>query len=56
MGYIEHIISQTNGADPTGAWKKYAEEEVFTAQQLKNGTFYELTPGLIDVSSIILKH
>lgn len=48
--YIKHIISETNGADPTGAWKKYAEEEVFTPEQMKNGTFLSLIPGLIDVS------
>lgn len=50
--YIKHIISETNGPDRSGAWMKYALEEVFTAKQLKNGTFYRMAPGLIDVSCI----
>ncbi|XP_067647503.1 glutactin [Eurosta solidaginis] len=53
MGYIDHIISQTNGADPTGAWRKYAQEEIFTAEEITNGSFYKLVPGLIDMCSII---
>ncbi|XP_065362194.1 glutactin [Calliphora vicina] len=53
MDYINLIISQTNGADPTDAWKKYAKEEVFTPEIIKNGTFHAMTPGLIDLCSTI---
>lgn len=53
MGYIDHIIAQTNGADPTGAWRKFAQDVVFTDEEIKNGSFYKLVPGLIDVSTDI---
>ncbi|CAD7003218.1 glutactin-like [Ceratitis capitata] len=53
LGYIEQIISQTNGPDPTGAWKKFALETIFTTEEIKNGSFYKLVPGLIDMCSII---
>lgn len=53
MDYINLVISQTNGADPTEAWKKYAEDEVFPSEIIKNGSFYAMIPGLIDVSHII---
>ncbi|KAI8122223.1 Glutactin [Lucilia cuprina] len=53
IDYINLIISQTNGADPTEAWKKFAEEEVFTPEIIKNGTFHAMTPGLIDLCSTI---
>lgn len=49
--YIKTIISETNGPDSSGAWLKYALEEVFSTRQLKNGSLYRLTPGLIDVSN-----
>lgn len=49
IDYIKLVISQTNGADPTEAWKKFAEEEVFSPEIIKNGTIYAMTPGLIDV-------
>lgn len=49
MGYIDHIIAQTNGVDPTGVWRKFAREVVFTDEEIKNGSFYKLVPGLIDV-------
>ncbi|XP_030377163.1 glutactin [Scaptodrosophila lebanonensis] len=51
--YIESIIEQTNGADPTGAWLKFAEEEIFSAEDLRNGSFKRLTPGLLDLCSTI---
>ncbi|XP_073837698.1 glutactin [Musca autumnalis] len=51
--YIKTIISETNGPDSSGAWLKYALEEVFSARQLKNGSLYRLTPGLIDLCSTI---
>ncbi|KAM7354798.1 glutactin [Cochliomyia hominivorax] len=53
MDYINLVISQTNGADPTEAWKEYAKEEVFTPEIIKNGSFYVMTPGLIDLCSTI---
>ncbi|XP_053956885.1 glutactin [Anastrepha ludens] len=53
IGYIDHIIAQSNGADPTGAWKKFAIEEIFTPGEIKNGSFYTLVPGLIDMCSTI---
>lgn len=49
IDYINLIISNTNGADPAEAWKKYAEEEIFKPDIIKNGSFYAMTPGLIDV-------
>ncbi|XP_055856127.1 glutactin-like [Episyrphus balteatus] len=52
-GYINYIIAQTNGADPTLAWKKFAENELFTKEQIKNGSFYGLLPGLIDMCGTI---
>ncbi|XP_036229980.2 glutactin [Bactrocera oleae] len=53
MGYIDHIIAQTNGVDPTGVWRKFAREVVFTDEEIKNGSFYKLVPGLIDMCSTI---
>ncbi|XP_039965263.1 glutactin [Bactrocera tryoni] len=53
MGYIDHIIAQTNGDDPTGAWRKFARDVVFTNAEIKNGSFYKLVPGLIDLCSTI---
>ncbi|XP_036325556.1 glutactin [Rhagoletis pomonella] len=53
IGYIDHIISQTNGADPAGSWMKFAQEEIFTGEDIKNGSFQKLLPGLIDMSSTI---
>lgn len=47
--YINLVITNTNGADPTEAWKKYAEEEVFKPEIIRNGSFYAMIPGLIDV-------
>ncbi|XP_055905442.1 glutactin-like [Eupeodes corollae] len=52
-GYIDYIISQTNGADPTLAWKKFAETELFTTEKIKNGSFYGMLPGLIDMCGTI---
>lgn len=49
--YIDAIIEQANGADPTGSWREFAGEEIFTNADAKNGSFKRLTPGLIDVSS-----
>ncbi|XP_061390778.1 glutactin [Musca vetustissima] len=51
--YIKTIIGETNGPDSSGAWLKYALEEVFSARQLKNGSFYRMIPGLIDLCSTI---
>ncbi|XP_011190175.1 glutactin [Zeugodacus cucurbitae] len=53
MGYIDHIIAQTNGPDPTGVWRKFAQGVVFSAEDIKNGSFYKLVPGLIDMCSTI---
>lgn len=49
LSYIEHIIAQTNGADPAEAWLKFAKEEIFSEDDIKNGSFYRMIPGLIDV-------
>ncbi|XP_017076015.2 glutactin [Drosophila eugracilis] len=51
--YIDTIIEQANGADPSGSWKEFADEEIFTAADVKNGSFKRLTPGLIDLCSTI---
>ncbi|KAH8283611.1 hypothetical protein KR018_009332 [Drosophila ironensis] len=51
--YIDNIIEQANGADPTGSWSEFAGEEIFTDADIKNGTFKRLTPGLIDLCSTI---
>lgn len=48
--YIETIIQQINGADPTSSWREFAEEYIFSAEDIRNGSFKRLTPGLIDVS------
>lgn len=48
--YIDTIIEQVNGADPTSSWREFAEEYIFSEQDIKNGSFRRLTPGLIDVS------
>ncbi|XP_018786090.1 PREDICTED: glutactin [Bactrocera latifrons] len=53
MGYIDHIIAQTNGDDPTGTWRKFARDVVFTNEEIQNGSFYKLVPGLIDLCSTI---
>lgn len=50
LGYIDYIITQTNGVDPSSTWKKYAQEEIFKPADIKNGSFYKMVPGLIDVS------
>lgn len=50
--YIDTIIEQINGADPTSSWREFAEEYIFSEQDIKNGSFRRLTPGLIDVSGI----
>lgn len=52
--YISHIIKQTNGDDPTGAWKNFAEADFFTEKELKDGTFKSMIPGLIDVRTLII--
>lgn len=52
--YIDTIIEQANGADPSGSWKEFSDEEIFTQNDVKNGTFKRLTPGLIDVSIVRL--
>ncbi|KAH8324823.1 hypothetical protein KR074_006948 [Drosophila pseudoananassae] len=51
--YIDAIIEQANGADPTGSWKEFAGDEIFTQADTKNGSFKRLTPGLIDLCSTI---
>lgn len=48
--YIDTIIEQVNGADPTSSWREFAEEYIFSEQDIKNGSFRRLTPGFIDVS------
>jgi len=50
--YIDTIIEQANGADPTGSWREFSDEEIFTDADVKNGSFRRLTPGLIDVCVI----
>ncbi|XP_075161051.1 glutactin [Haematobia irritans] len=51
--YVNQIILETNGPDRSGAWMKYAQEEVFTDKQMRNGSFRCLIPGLIDLCSTI---
>ncbi|XP_026843478.1 glutactin [Drosophila persimilis] len=51
--YIETIIAQANGADPTGSWSDFADEEIFSVEDIKNGSFKRLTPGLIDLCTTI---
>ncbi|XP_002003701.4 glutactin [Drosophila mojavensis] len=51
--YIETIIQQINGADPTSSWREFAEEYIFSAEDIRNGSFKRLTPGLIDLCSTI---
>ncbi|XP_039502201.1 glutactin [Drosophila santomea] len=51
--YIDTIIEQANGADPSGSWKEFSDEEIFTQADVRNGTFRRLTPGLIDLCSTI---
>ncbi|KAH8410326.1 hypothetical protein KR009_012073 [Drosophila setifemur] len=51
--YIDTVIEQANGADPTGSWSEFANEEIFTDADVNNGTFRRLTPGLIDLCSTI---
>ncbi|XP_016979622.1 glutactin [Drosophila rhopaloa] len=51
--YIDTIIEQANGADPTGSWREFSDEEIFTEADVKNGSFRRLTPGLIDLCSTI---
>ncbi|EDW80417.1 uncharacterized protein Dwil_GK18668 [Drosophila willistoni] len=51
--YIDTVIQQANGEDPTGSWRAFAAEEIFTATDIKNGSFKRLTPGLIDLCSTI---
>ncbi|XP_055385266.1 glutactin [Condylostylus longicornis] len=51
--YLDYIIDQTNGEDPTGQWKKFAMKEFFTKEELDNGTFAVLLPGIIDMCSTI---
>ncbi|XP_052852044.1 LOW QUALITY PROTEIN: glutactin [Drosophila gunungcola] len=51
--YIDTIIEQANGADPSGSWKEFSDEEIFTDSDVKNGSFKRLTPGLIDLCSTI---
>jgi len=48
--YIETIIEKINGEDPTGSWREFAEEYIFSEADIKNGSFKRMTPGLIDVS------
>lgn len=50
--YIDTIIEQINGDDPTRSWREFAEEYIFSEQDIKNGSFRRLTPGLIDVSRV----
>ncbi|XP_037929623.1 glutactin-like [Teleopsis dalmanni] len=52
-GYIQYIITQTNGPDPTLAWQKFARDEIFTPAEINNGMFYTLIPGLVDMCSTI---
>lgn len=49
--YIDTIIEQINGADPTSSWREFADEYIFSEEDIRNGSFKRLTPGLIDVSS-----
>ncbi|ALC39825.1 CG9289 [Drosophila busckii] len=51
--YIETIIAQTNGADPTNSWREFAKEYIFSEADIKQGSFKRLTPGLIDLCSTI---
>ncbi|XP_034473882.1 glutactin [Drosophila innubila] len=51
--YIDTIIQQINGDDPTGSWREFAEEYIFSETDIKNGSFKRLTPGLIDLCSTI---
>ncbi|XP_017022540.1 glutactin [Drosophila kikkawai] len=51
--YIDTIIEQANGADPTGSWREFSDEEIFSEADVKNGTFKRLTSGLIDLCSTI---
>ncbi|XP_060664271.1 LOW QUALITY PROTEIN: glutactin [Drosophila nasuta] len=51
--YIDTIIEQINGDDPTGSWREFAEEYIFSEADIKNGSFKRLTPGLIDLCSTI---
>ncbi|KAH8249046.1 hypothetical protein KR032_005441 [Drosophila birchii] len=51
--YIDTIIEQANGADPTGSWREFSDEEIFSEDDVKNGTFKRLTSGLIDLCSTI---
>ncbi|XP_023170924.2 glutactin [Drosophila hydei] len=51
--YIETIIQQINGADTTSSWREFAEEYIFSAEDIRNGSFKRLTPGLIDLCSTI---
>ncbi|KAL7739779.1 hypothetical protein ACLKA6_018025 [Drosophila palustris] len=51
--YIDTIIKQINGEDPTGSWREFAEEYIFSEADIKNGSFKRLTPGLIDLCSTI---
>ncbi|XP_013111494.2 glutactin [Stomoxys calcitrans] len=51
--YVKQIIVETNGPDRSGAWMKFAKEEIFTEEQMKNGSFRCLTPGLIDLCGTI---
>ncbi|KAH8357917.1 hypothetical protein KR200_002212 [Drosophila serrata] len=51
--YIDTIIEHANGADPTGSWREFSDEEIFSEADVKNGTFKRLTSGLIDLCSTI---
>ncbi|KAH8260823.1 hypothetical protein KR038_003628 [Drosophila bunnanda] len=51
--YIDTIIEKANGADPTGSWREFSDEEIFSEADVKNGTFKRLTSGLIDLCSTI---
>ncbi|KAH8376676.1 hypothetical protein KR093_000734 [Drosophila rubida] len=51
--YIDTIIEQINGDDPSGSWREFAEEYIFSEAEIKNGSFKRLTPGLIDLCSTI---
>ncbi|EDW63755.1 glutactin [Drosophila virilis] len=51
--YIDTIIEQINGADPTSSWREFADEYIFSEEDIRNGSFKRLTPGLIDLCSTI---
>ncbi|EDW03514.1 glutactin [Drosophila grimshawi] len=51
--YIDTIIEQVNGVDPSSSWREFADEYIFDEADVKNGSFRRLTPGLIDLCGTI---